>query len=466
LSVKRLVASAVLLAVLVWAAVFVYARLSREREYTRLVTAGEVALAAGHTGEAVEAFSGAIAIKRDSMLGYLKRGETYRSRGELNAALRDLRTATRLDPAAPRPLEQSGDVQYAMGRYARAADRYAEYVRLDDRSPRVLYKLGLARYRDGDLAGAIAALRRSAELDDEFAEVRYALGLCLSAGGQLREAAAELEHAVRLSPALTPAREALASVDRTLGRRSGEIDQLQALAGLEPTRLERQIALALAHARQGRVELAVAQLTRAAERFPGQSSASIALGRIWLSVALEHDDRDALTSAIDALSKAVDSGFGGSEALTLLGRARMLSGEPDLAQETLLQATAVFPVDPAAFVYLADAATVNGNRRMARDALISHLALVGDAVRREPGAIAIRIGDLSARLGDTTTAVTWYRRGLAYAGSDAALLGRIAEAEWKTGETGRARDLLERALAIDPANSALLNLQRVIAARP
>ena len=35
---------------------------------------------------AIEAFSGALALKRDSMLAYLKRGDTYRRRGELTAA--------------------------------------------------------------------------------------------------------------------------------------------------------------------------------------------------------------------------------------------------------------------------------------------------------------------------------------------------------------------------------------------
>src|SRR4029077_4058344 len=72
----------------------------RERTYRRLIDQGEVALAAGNTSSAIEAFSGAVALKADSMLGYLRRGEAYRTRHELEAALKDLLEASALDPTA------------------------------------------------------------------------------------------------------------------------------------------------------------------------------------------------------------------------------------------------------------------------------------------------------------------------------------------------------------------------------
>ena len=54
------------------------------------------------------------------MLAFLRRGEAYRRRGDLTSALRDLRNASRLDPAATHPLEQLGDVNDALRRYKRA----------------------------------------------------------------------------------------------------------------------------------------------------------------------------------------------------------------------------------------------------------------------------------------------------------------------------------------------------------
>ena len=75
-------------------------------------TRGDAALRDDQTFAAIEAYSGAIALRPDSMLAYLRRGETYQrrgDRGDLERA-RDFRTAAALDPTATRPLEALGDV--------------------------------------------------------------------------------------------------------------------------------------------------------------------------------------------------------------------------------------------------------------------------------------------------------------------------------------------------------------------
>ena len=86
------------------AGVFLYTGVTRDTEYRRLVAAGDVALGQDQLFLAIEAFSGAIALKSDSMLAHLKRGETYQRRGDLAAALRDLTRASALAPEATRPL--------------------------------------------------------------------------------------------------------------------------------------------------------------------------------------------------------------------------------------------------------------------------------------------------------------------------------------------------------------------------
>src|SRR5688572_26780874 len=144
---KRLVVLSVGLAALTVGVVMAWYAVRQEREFQRLIATGDAALAQDQTYGAIEAFSGALALKPGSMLAYLKRGDTYRRRGELNAALRDLGEAAALDPSAPRPVEFLGDVNVAMGRYERAIEHYRQFTQLDDRSSRVLYKLALAYYR-------------------------------------------------------------------------------------------------------------------------------------------------------------------------------------------------------------------------------------------------------------------------------------------------------------------------------
>ncbi|MEQ1575631.1 MAG: tetratricopeptide repeat protein, partial [Vicinamibacterales bacterium] len=208
---KRGVVLAIGAAALLAVVVVAWNAIRQEREFRRLLSTGDAALASDRTSQAIEAFSGALALKGDSMVAHLKRGDSYRRRGEFPAALRDLREAASLDQTAPRPAELLGDVNAAMGRYSRAAEHYRRFIALDDRAPRVLYKLGLTYYRWGRPALAIDPLQRAVAIDDKLTEAYYLLGVCLHPD-RPADAILALRRAIQLNPAFPPAREELADV--------------------------------------------------------------------------------------------------------------------------------------------------------------------------------------------------------------------------------------------------------------
>src|SRR5688500_2109328 len=284
-AVKRVLAGVFLLA-LSAAGVYGYTLSERERTYRQAIANGDSALAAGNTSAAIEAFSAAITVKPDAMLGYLKRGQAYRRRGEFVAAIRDLRRAAEIDPAAPRPLEELGDAYLAdtPHRYGAAAERYEGYVKLDNRAPRVLYKLAFARYNEGQAAAAIDALQRALALDERFAEAHYLLGLCHRDAQQPEAALRALEQAIALQPTLFDAREQLADLYGALGRTESRLTELERLNALDPS-ASRHVALGLAYARAGQPERAVLTLGRAADQYPDHPHAYVALGRVWLEIA-------------------------------------------------------------------------------------------------------------------------------------------------------------------------------------
>src|SRR4029450_6296319 len=80
-SLKRLLLALVVLCGL--AAVYGYVVTDRENRHRELIRQGDAAMAAGDLSTAIEAFSGAITLKSDSMIGYLMRGDAYRRRDEL-----------------------------------------------------------------------------------------------------------------------------------------------------------------------------------------------------------------------------------------------------------------------------------------------------------------------------------------------------------------------------------------------
>jgi tetratricopeptide (TPR) repeat protein len=456
--VKRAVA-AVLLVFGCLAAAYGYFVTRREESHRQLIQQGDVALARGDTSAAIEFFSGAIAHKSDSMIGYLKLGEAHRRSGELGPAVRDLRRATELDPTAPRPRELLGDVSYAQQRFLPAAERYAEYVALDDRSPRVLYKLALARYRAGQPALGIDALRKAIAIDDRFAEAHYLLALCLRDAQKLSEAQAALQRAIVLAPAMLQAREELADLYGRLGRSDGWIEQLEALRALDPTPA-RDVTLGLAFAKLGQSDRAIMMLRHAAERHPDHRYAYVALGRVWLQAAQTGSDRADLNKAREALEHAVDV-ENNSEALMLYGRALLLASDDEQAERILEQATRKLPADPLAFYYLAEAAERRGHPDVARQALLDYAALEGDDTEpRRRAVLSARIADLSMKLNDFPMAVSYYERAAPHHGADDAFVVKLAEARWRAGNPDAARAMLDKLLERDPANAAARALRR------
>jgi tetratricopeptide (TPR) repeat protein len=394
-AVPRLFLVVVGVAALVAGVVLAAYAVRQEREFQRLIAAGDAAMAEERTFEAIEAFSGALTLKRDSMLAYVKRGDAYRRRGELNAALRDLREAAALDPSAPRAAELLGDVNVGMERYERAAEHYRAFIALDDRAPRIYYKLALTYYRNGQASLAVEPLQQAVALDARFAEAHYLLALCLRARDQNDQALAALNRAVEVNPAFDAAREELSHLYFETGRNQQAIQQLEALAALEPSRPERLVSVGLAYARIGRTDAAILTLGRAAERYPDEPVVYTALGRVWLEQAEQRNDRVALSKAVEALQPSTAGSGASSEALMLYGRALFLSGQFEAAERALQQAAARQPVEPLALRYLADSSERLGHAAAAHDALTRYVALV-DEDELDP-ATPVRLARLARR---------------------------------------------------------------------
>jgi tetratricopeptide (TPR) repeat protein len=464
---KKAVAGVLVLAALAVAGVVANQAVGHDREYRRLIVGGDEALSRGQTFVAIEAYSGAIALKPGSMLAYLKRGEAHQRRGDaaetLTAALRDLRTAAALDPGATRTLEELGDVNFQLRRYGNAAESYEAYLRLDDQSSTVLYKLALASRGDGRLRRAISALQQAITLDPSFEEAHYMLGLCLKDAEQLVEARMTFEQLVEVSPAFIPAREELADLHRIQGRTREEIEQLEALAALDPGRAERLIAVGLAYLRAGNRELAVTTLGRAAERFPEHSGVYAALGQVWLEAAEGGGEITDLRKALEALEPVASQSISSSETLGLYGRALVLAGQHDRAEQVLKQAGQRFPIEPEVLLHYAIVAQRLGHLDEARQALVRHSMLVDDD--RDEASHAAQVGDLSLQLNDAVTAVVWYQKSESLTPPDASLLARLADAQAKAGQLDSARATVIRAIEKDPGNPSALTLARRLQVR-
>jgi tetratricopeptide (TPR) repeat protein len=450
--VKKGVVVSILLAVFAVAGIMAVQAVERDREYLRLIVEGDEALSRGRIFVAIDFYSGAIALKHDSMLAYLKRGEAHQRRGgapeTLTAALRDLRTAAHLDPGATRTLEKLGDVNAGLRRFANAAENYEAYLRIDDHAPLIFYKLALAMRGEGRLTRAISALRQSVALNPDFHEAHYVLGLCFKDREELAEARAAFERASAIAPAFIPAREELADLHRLQQKTRDEIEQLDALYALDPNKPERLLALGRAYLRAGNRDLAVMTFRRAAENFSDYAGVYAALGQVWLDAADDRGDPHDVSKALEALAPVALQPSATSETLGMYGRALMLANRHQEAAAVFREAAQRFPIDPDILPHFASVAQRLGHVDEARQALVKYSTLVDED--REEAARAARIADLSMELNDPASAVAWYQKSDALRTSDASLLARMADAQSRAGQADRARATIRRAIEKDP----------------
>jgi len=326
----------------------------------------------------------------------------------------------------------------------------------------LLYALALARYRAGSPAAAIEPLRRAIERNDSVAQTHYLLGLVYRDTNKIDDAIDALQHAIKVSPSLTPAREELADLYRSRGQQAEEMAELRDLAALDRND-DRHIAIAMAATRRGQFDLALAALSEVSPTALDGPHVQLARGRIYLARAERTLDRQWARKAQDVLERALAGGDRRSEGLALYGRALFLMGDPRAAERTLRKAVTTAPIDPEAFDYLADACERLSHTVDARDALVSLDALEGDtADAGVRGARARRIGALSFQVNDAKRAADYLDQAVDAGDTDAATLGLLADAYWRSGSHDLAKTTLAKALQQDPRNAELLRLGRTI----
>jgi tetratricopeptide (TPR) repeat protein len=443
--------------------VVIVQRVDRDRQYRRLLAEGEQALQTGNTYTAIEDFSGALALRPDSMVAYYRRGEAYHADHHDDWAIRDLREASHLAPDSAQPLVALGNVYDSRNDPLEAARWYGEAAdRLRDADPALLYALALARYRAGSAHAAIEPLKRAIDRNDSVGQTYYLLGLVYRDTNQIQNAIDALQQAIKVAPSLTPAREELADLYRAQSRPLDEMAVLQDLAALDRND-DRQVAIAMAAERRGQYDTALAALGDVSAAGHDLPQVALARARILLNRSERTFDPQWARQAQALLEQALTGGGRRSETLALLGRAQFLSGDPAASERSLTDAVAVSPVAPEAFEYLADTAERLTHIAAARDALVSLDALQGDTESSPVRAARTRrIGVLALKAGNPQQAADYLEQAIAAGDADLSTLGVLADAYWQSGKTEDAKATLARGLGRDPHNAELQRLSRTI----
>lgn len=252
----------------------------------------------GQTPQAVDVRSGSKEAKADAMSHYLS-SVVHQRLGQLPQAVDELRAAADLAPASSRLVIQLLGAYYLNEDYENAATMAERAVRNDPNSVvlhvwlgRIYYQLqrfdeasaafdkaieldpdnsiayeALAQIEEetNDLVGAVDAYNKLIEITPNSAFLHYRLGSTLVQMNDTAGARAALEKAVQLNPSLAPARFLLGLLYTENGEYSKAEQQITLFLRENPDHVQGQVNLAAAEARQGKLDSAINRLTRIIE---------------------------------------------------------------------------------------------------------------------------------------------------------------------------------------------------------
>ncbi len=301
----------------------------------------------------------------------------------------------------------------------------------------------------GESGGAAAATQPTAAPDGDawLALVRLDLD-----AGRLSEARAALNQALAMHPEHAGLR--LATIDLLLaaGQPASALRRARALEVSPDARPALHFRLAQAYHALGRV-LGKARV----ESVPGGRAGQFIGQRLLVETRPGTDCFLCCppASALFQLRLALDAGFDAPAAHVLHARIWQELGKPRVGLNLLRGRAAVLLVDPTPKVL-----TAYADLALAADELAEYLRYERLRAARTPaqrdeilGAAYLAAAERHSLRGNETLYMHWLRRALDHLPRDAALLARLADAEWDTGRREEAWPLYRRLLAADPGHA-------------
>ena len=309
--------------------------------------------------------------------------------------------------------------------------------------------------RRGDPAAAVAAAETALRERPDDADAHHLHGVALLLAGRPEQAEPSLERAIALAPdrpLYHTSRSALALAGGDLEAAGRGLDQA---ATLDPNRLH--VYLAQAQLAMARNDLAEAEqrITLALRVDGNHPRVLLALGNLRLA---KGEDEAALKAFLEAAKRAPDD----ASVQSSTGVAFLRRNLPDFAEQSLRNALATEPGHPPALRALLGLLLRQGR---AEDAL----ALAREAVEARPGHAAdgwALVGDLEAMLGRQAAAEQAFARALELAPDHRTALTALITLLIQAGEHGRARELLEGRLLLDPGHELGWVLRQAVEGDP
>ncbi len=170
-------------------------------------------------------------------------GNAYRVNGRIDEAIREFRTAIRLEPGRAEAHNGLGISYVAKGQLDDAIREYREAIRLDPSLAEAYSNLGVVYDKQDRLDDAMREYRKALELEPGNAEAHNNVGVIYGAKGQIDDAIREYREALRLDPRLAGAHSNLAEIYEAMGQLDDAVREYREAIRLDPGNAEARRSL-------------------------------------------------------------------------------------------------------------------------------------------------------------------------------------------------------------------------------
>jgi tetratricopeptide (TPR) repeat protein len=450
---RKLLATVLALPLIATAAFAAYRVLERDYRYHDLIRLGDDLLLRDQPVEASRTYGGAIALKPNEPLAYVKRADAERRQGNLPRALEDIENAGSLSDDVLLVSSRLAELLYESGRLDEAAGHYEKVLALLPDSPEVHYQLGLTHFRAGRAAEAIEALSAAADRRRDFWEAYYLRGAVFLSIGGVDEAESDFRAALDLAPDARLARQALIELYLDERRPEDARPLVEEEIAARPDEARPHLRLADVHRLSGRSSEAIASVGQALDKDPNLPEAYLRLGELWLEEFNARGDTVSAEKALGALSTVVKMDPSSGAAALALGRAYLALGEEERGFDELQRASRATPVPAEALRLLGDLYRARRNPTEAVTAYHVYLKLSGDSP-----VVLESLGDAYVESGNPRVGADVYLRLAALEPRRVTPLVKAARAYLAVGDHESAAQTCRRGLAANPENQALTEL--------
>ncbi len=232
----------------------------------------------GRHAEAAAAYREAIRLEPMHVDAYEGLGKALGSQALWAEAETTFREALQLDPENVHACDGLGNALGSQGRHAEAADAFREALRLDSGFVHAYNGLGKALIDQGRLSEAESSIRKALRLDPTYVDAHDGLGIALSRQGRHAEAEDAFREALGLDPMYVRSHNGLGHALRDQGRHGEAEAAFREALRLDPGYVEAHNGLGDALLSQGRPAEAEAAYREALRLNPAYALAHVNLG--------------------------------------------------------------------------------------------------------------------------------------------------------------------------------------------